>query len=74
MAENDWKKRLGVVFSTNPDFQYEEEAVSEPETLEVEKLDLFMGINANIALLGFAILYKISQTNKFSCLGFLLFL
>ncbi len=22
MADNDWKKRLGVVFSTNPDFQY----------------------------------------------------
>lgn len=22
MAENDWKSRLGVVYSTNPDFQY----------------------------------------------------
>lgn len=21
--ENDWKKRLGVVYSTNPDFQYD---------------------------------------------------
>ncbi len=28
MAENDWKKRLGVVYSTNPDFQYRDE---EPE-------------------------------------------
>ena len=26
MAENDWKKRLGVVYSTNPDFVYREEA------------------------------------------------
>ena len=31
MADNDWKKRLGVVFSTNPDFNYEEEAEQEPE-------------------------------------------
>ena len=23
MADNDWKKRLGVVFSTNPDFQFD---------------------------------------------------
>lgn len=34
MAENDWKKRLGVVFSTNPDFEYEEAAEIEPETLD----------------------------------------
>lgn len=26
MADNDWKKRLGVVYSTNPDFEYHEEA------------------------------------------------
>ena len=45
MAENDWKKRLGVVFSTNPDFQYEEEAVSEPETLEPSKQNLFVSID-----------------------------
>jgi translation initiation factor 1 len=45
MAENDWKKRLGVVFSTNPDFQYEEEAVSEPETLEPSKQNLLVSID-----------------------------
>lgn len=45
MTENDWKKRLGVVFSTNPDFQYEEEAVSEPETLEPSKQNLLVSID-----------------------------
>lgn len=30
MAGNDWKKRLGVVYSTNPDFEYEE-SVGEEE-------------------------------------------
>lgn len=45
MADNDWKKRLGVVFSTNPDFQYEEEAASEPETLEPSKQNLIVSID-----------------------------
>lgn len=33
MADNDWKKRLGVVYSTNPDFMYTEEEKKETETL-----------------------------------------
>ncbi len=45
MAENDWKKRLGVVFSTNPDFTYEEEAVQEDETLEPSKQNLIVKID-----------------------------
>ena len=32
MADNDWKKRLGVVYSTNPDFAYDEGAAAEAET------------------------------------------
>ena len=34
MAQQDWKSRLGVDYSTNPDFQYETaQAAPEPETL-----------------------------------------
>lgn len=45
MAENDWKKRLGVVFSTNPDFTYEEEVVQEEETLEPSCQNLIVSID-----------------------------
>lgn len=45
MADNDWKKRLGVVFSTNPDFAYEETAEIEPETLEPSKQNLIVSID-----------------------------
>ena len=41
MADNDWKKRLGVVFSTNPDFAYEQEE----ETLEPGKQNLIVSID-----------------------------
>lgn len=33
MAKKDWKERLNVVYSTNPDFQYETEEDSAVETL-----------------------------------------
>ena len=45
MADNDWKKRLGVVFSTNPDFTYEEEATDEPATLEPSRQNLIVTID-----------------------------
>ena len=45
MADNDWKKRLGVVFSTNPDFAYEEEVDAEPATIEPEKQNLIVSID-----------------------------
>ena len=45
MAENDWKKRLGVVFSTNPDFTYEEEVMQEEETLEPSRQNLIVSID-----------------------------
>ena len=33
MKNNDWKDRLNVVYSTNPDYQYENIGVEEAETL-----------------------------------------
>lgn len=45
MADNDWKSRLGVVFSTNPDFRYESEAQEEAETLEPSRQKLLVGID-----------------------------
>lgn len=31
---NDWKDRLNVVYSTNPDFKFDNGEEDEPETLE----------------------------------------
>lgn len=33
MKKNDWKERLNIVYSTNPDFQYESDEAEEAETL-----------------------------------------
>ena len=33
MKNNDWKDRLGMVYSTNPDFHFETSAEEEAETL-----------------------------------------
>ena len=43
--ENDWKARLGVVYSTNPDFQYQKEGSVEEETLPPAKQRLIVGID-----------------------------
>lgn len=44
-ADNDWKKRLGVVYSTNPDYDYSVEAESEPETLPPARQRLIVTID-----------------------------
>lgn len=33
MSNNDWKSRLGMVYSTDPDFRYTTETAAEQETL-----------------------------------------
>lgn len=37
---NDWKDRLGVVFSTNPDFKYDNEGIEETSTLPPQQQNL----------------------------------
>ena len=43
--DNDWKARLGVVYSTNPDFQYQTESAIEEDTLPPQKQRLIVGID-----------------------------
>lgn len=45
MADNDWKKRLGVVFSTNPDFSYTEQQEEVQQTLEPSRQRLVVSID-----------------------------
>lgn len=45
MSDNDWKKRLGVVYSTNPDFQYTTEESPQEATLPPEKQRLTVTID-----------------------------
>ena len=45
MAGGDWKERLGVVYSTNPDFKYETAATPEEETLPPGKQRLIVRID-----------------------------
>jgi translation initiation factor 1 len=40
MANNDWKDRLGIVYSTNINYQYEIDDVEEQETLPPEQQKL----------------------------------
>lgn len=42
--DNDWKSRLGMVYSTNPDFAYETEEEQEEETLPKERQRLRVAI------------------------------
>lgn len=40
MADNDWKARLGVIYSTDPDFKFRTETRPEAETLPPAGQDL----------------------------------
>ena len=43
--DNDWKQRLGVVYSTDPNFNYAKEEITEAETLEPSKQRLTVTID-----------------------------
>lgn len=40
MSNNDWKARLNVVYSTNPDFNYETDGEEQQQTLPPAQQDL----------------------------------
>lgn len=42
---NDWKDRLGVVFSTNPEFKYQNEGEEEKQTLEPRHQNLKVSLD-----------------------------
>lgn len=44
MKNNDWKERRNVVYSTNPDFQYEREKEETPETASPREQPLRVSI------------------------------
>ena len=47
MKKNDWKDRLNVVYSTNPDFAYSTDEKEENETLPKQQQKLRVSIEKN---------------------------
>ncbi len=45
MAENDWKKRLGTVYSTNPDFNYDYEGERKEDTPDPSEQNLRISLD-----------------------------
>ena len=50
MKDNDWKQRLNIVYSTNPDMQYETDDVEEEETLPPSKQKLRIMLDKEVTL------------------------
>ncbi|MDA3882272.1 MAG: translation initiation factor [Bacteroidales bacterium] len=45
MSNNDWKKRLGVVFSTNSDFEYGSEEENTNESIPPEQQTVYISLD-----------------------------
>ena len=43
--DNDWKKRLGVVYSTDPEFNYEDNNEEDPVTPEPGRQKLYVSLD-----------------------------
>ena len=52
MKKNDWKDRLNMVYSTNPDFNYDIEEDAEQTTLEPAKQNLRVAIDKKNSEIG----------------------
>jgi translation initiation factor 1 len=46
--KNDWKKRDGVVFSTNPDFEYQQQQNEDQQTLPPQQQQLKIFLDKNL--------------------------
>ncbi len=44
-SASDWKARLGVVYSTNPEFSYNKEGENEPDTLPPQQQNLLVSLD-----------------------------
>lgn len=42
---SDWKSRLGIVYSTNPEFQYNQGGENEPDTLPPKQQNLLVSLD-----------------------------
>lgn len=47
MKNNDWKDRLNIIYSTNPDFAYSTDEKEEIETLPKQQQKLRVGVEKN---------------------------
>ena len=47
IKKNDWKERLNIVYSTNPDFEYSTDEIKENETLPKQQQKLRVSIEKN---------------------------
>jgi translation initiation factor 1 len=41
----DWKERLGIVYSTNPEFQYQKDEIPDEDTLPPEQQNLIISLD-----------------------------
>ncbi len=44
-SPSDWKSRLGVVYSTNPDYQYDRDKDEEPDSLPPQQQNLIVSLD-----------------------------